>query len=342
MMRVSELGEFGLIALLCREFGIDYPPAAGAASRPGVLVDIGDDALVTSPLPVPQIWTTDTLVEGVHFMPARTAWRDTGWKALAVNVSDIAAMGGSPGFALVSLCLPGDFCVEDALEFYRGLRDCCESFGVKLGGGDIVRAPAFVATIALSGATSLGADGSPLILTRSAARPGDAVAVTGTLGDSAAGLRLLESHAARVEATAALFAAHERPVPRVAAGRRAVAAGIRCGMDISDGLVQDAGHVARASTVSLEIEARSIPLSPQLRSAFPDEAVDLALTGGEDYQLLLCGPRDTIERLIVEGLDLTIIGRVSGDAAGVRVTDAAGVERAYPAGGWDHFRGAGP
>ena len=337
-MRVSEIGEFGLIELLCRELAIPYPPASSVATRPGFVVDVGDDALVAEPSDEALIWTTDTLVEGVHFLPGRTPWRNVGWKAIAVNVSDVAAMGGSPRLALVTLCLPDQFCVEDAVDLYRGMRECCDAYGVVVGGGDIVRSPVFTVTVAMSGGASRGAAGEVCTLTRGAARAGDVVAVTGTLGDSAAGVRLLASGAHSEGAAArSLVKAQERPAARIEAGRMTLRAGIRCGMDISDGLVQDAGHIARASGVQIRIEAEKVPLSPALRSAFPDDCLELALTGGEDYQLLLCGPRAVFERLIVAGLDLTIVGEaVKGEASVVVAGGADG--KTYGTGGWDHFR----
>ncbi len=340
-MRVSEIGEFGLIELLSRELGIEYPPAKGRPPRKGLLVDLGDDAVVTEPRAGAPVWTTDTLVEGVHFLPAATPWRNVGWKALAVNVSDIAAMGATPDLALVTLSLPPEFCVEDAVDLYRGIAECCRAYGVTVGGGDIVRSPVFAVTVALSGTAAISAGGDALVLRRDAAGPGDAVAVTGTLGDSAAGIRLLQAGADRADpANESLIEAHERPRPRLEAGLRAVASGLRCGIDVSDGLLQDAGHVARASGVRIRIDIASVPLSPQLRAAFPADAAELALTGGEDYQLLLCGPREIIGRLVVEGLDLTIVGRVEAGAPGVVAVDAGGAERAYADGGWDHFRSA--
>jgi thiamine-monophosphate kinase len=335
-MRVSELGEFGLIALLEREIGIT--PAFPRGARPGLLVDIGDDALVTAPRTGAGIWTTDTLVEGVHLLEGRSPWRKVGWKALAVNVSDIAAMGGQPDWALVTLCLPETFCVEDVLELYRGLREGANVFGVTVAGGDVVRAPVFSVTVALSGSVPVGPGGEVALLRRDAAKPGDAIAVTGTLGDAAAGLLALKAGDVKSDAEARLVAAQERPLPRIEAGRRAVAAGVRCGMDISDGLVQDLGHIVEMSQVSARIEAAKVPLSPDLRQVFHEEALDLALTGGEDYQLLLCAPRPLFERLIAEGLDLTIVGDIAAGPAEVGVVGPDGRVQTYGRGGWDHFR----
>ncbi|HXH22200.1 MAG TPA: thiamine-phosphate kinase [Dehalococcoidia bacterium] len=340
-MKVSEAGEFGLIELLCRELGVPYPPSPESVPRPGFIVDLGDDAAVMEPSADATVWTTDTLVEGVHFLPSRTSWRNTGWKAIAVNVSDVAAMGGTPGTALVTLCLPPEFCLEHAVELYRGMRECCEAYGVTVSGGDIVRSPVFTVTVAVSGVVRRGPDGGFAVLRRNACRPGDAVAVSGTLGDAAAGVLLLGAGGAAAAAAASLIEAQERPRPRLDVSARAVAAGLRCGMDVSDGLLQDAGHIARASGVRIRLEAGAVPLSPTLLSAFPERALELALTGGEDYQLLLCGARGVIEGLIVEGADLTIIGDALEGEPGVTVIGEDGLERHYPATGWDHFR-SGP
>jgi thiamine-monophosphate kinase len=340
-MLVSEIGEFGLIGLLSQEFGIEYPPRGGAAPRPGLLVDLGDDAVVSARREGSLIWTTDTMVAGVHFLPSLTAWRDTGWKALAVNISDIAAMGGEPFLALVTLMLPADFEVDYLLDLYRGLRDAAEAYGVTLGGGDIVRAPVFAVTVALSG----WADSPRLLetrcLTRGAARLGDVVAVSGTLGDSAAGLVLLHANSRfESEHELALRRAHERPVPRLSLGRAALAVGVRCAIDVSDGLVQDLGHIARASNVGIRIEAARVPVSQALRDVMGARAMGLALTGGEDYELVLIAPRPVIDWLIEHSdTPLTAIGEVVHyETPRVAVVDETGTEIPLGRAGWDHLR----
>ena len=338
-MKLSEIGEFGLIELLAREFGIEYPPR-GAAPPPGLLVGLGDDAVVTERRDAAVIWTTDSMVAGEHFLPERTGWQDTGWKALASNVSDIAAMGGRPHLALVTLMLPGDFCVGDALALYRGLHECALEYGVTLGGGDIVRSPVFAVTVALSGWAHSPRLGQPMVLRRDAAKPGDLVAVTGTLGDSAGGVRLLiAGRTGDTDDERRLIEAQQRPRPRVAVAEAALAAGLRCGIDVSDGLVQDLGHVAKASRASIVVDATKVPVGEALRRVWPDDALRLALSGGEDYELVLVGPKTAMDRCVAASDNsLTVIGEVvATESPVVRVMDAAGREIDLSRAGWDHF-----
>ncbi len=338
-MLVSEIGEFGLIRLLARELGVEYPPSRGA-KQTGLVVGLGDDAVVSERREGALIWTTDTLVADVHFLPGVTKWHDLGWKALAVNLSDVAAMGGTPYLALITLTLPESFRVEDAVALYAGLNEAAKAYGVTLGGGDIVRAPVFSVTVALSGWADIPHLGEPRVLTRSAARLGDVVAVSGSLGDSAAGLLLLREGASfRTKAQQRLRAAHERPRPRVTLGRAAVQAGVRCGIDVSDGLVQDLWHVVRASGLGIRIDASRVPVSKDLTDAFPGRALGLALSGGEDYELVLAGPRAAIESLLgATDTPLTEIGEVvHHEEPRVAVVDENGREMPMGRAGWDHF-----
>jgi thiamine-monophosphate kinase len=342
-MRVADLGEFGLIEILTRELGITYPPSPGQQPRHGLLVDLGDDAVVTRRRDAATIWTTDTMVDGVHFYADRTAWQDIGWKAMAVNVSDIAAMGGTADLALITLALPAEFLVDDAIALYQGIREAATAFNITLGGGDIVRSPVFSITVALSGIAETPKLGETVTMTRGAARIGDVIAVSGTLGDSAGGLRLLQTDSfSNSEAARHLRVAHMRPNPRVELGKAAVSAGVRCAIDVSDGLLQDLGHIARASNVAVRIDAVRVPVSEALHDAFPGQALGIALTGGEDYELIVVGPRPIIEDLIDRSdTPLTEIGEVvhHPDAPRVAVVDESGLEIPLGDQGWDHFRG---
>lgn len=327
---VSEIGEFGLIERLTSILGREAPP--------DLIVGIGDDAAVWRTGDQYLIATTDTLVEGVHFLSGVTPWADVGWKALAVNVSDIGAMGGGPLFALVTLALPPETAAEDMDALYSGLHEGAGVYGVTVAGGDVVSAPQVSVTVALVGQARVSG-GEPLLLLRGAARPGDAIAVAGTFGDSAGGLRALREG---LEADERLVSAHLRPRPPLALGREAAAAGVRCGIDVSDGLLQDIGHICEASGVGALVRADDVPVSEALRAAYAEEALQLACTGGEDYGLVLVGERERIEQAGARsGIGTTIIGEIVEDAGRrVRLLGADGREIDFGTAGWDHLRAA--
>ena len=321
-MDVSELGEFGLIERLTR--------IVGAEGSPDLIVGPGDDAAVWRVGNEYLIATTDAMIEGVHFLPERARWQDVGWKALTANLSDIAAMGGTPLFALVTLALPPETPAETMDALYRGLGESAREYGVIVAGGDVVRAPQISVTVALMGRAAQG-DGEPLLLRRSAARPGDVIAVTGTLGDSTAGLRRLQ---AGTPADDPIVRRHTRPVPRIEAGRAAAEAGVRCGIDVSDGLLQDVGHVCEMSNAGAVLRAADLPLSDGLRAAFPDDALELACTGGEDYELLLIGPAAAVSRVP----DVTVIGEIVKGSPRATLLNGDGDEIKFARTGWDAFR----
>lgn len=333
-MDVSDLGEFGLIERL--------RAALPAAPSDRLIVGTGDDAAVWRSGGY-TIATTDTMVAGVHFLPGAVDWRDVGWKALAANISDVAAMGGAPAFALVTLCLPPDTPVDAVDALCAGLRECAEAYGVAIAGGDIVSAPVFAITIALAGDAAIDAHGAPLLLRRNAARVADIVAVTGALGGAAGGLHALIEGKPATDATRRLIARHMRPQPRVDAGRVAIEGGIACAIDISDGLAQDLGHICEASRVAAELRLARIPLDPDLAAAYPEDAVTMAATGGEDYELLLIGAEDALARASAAlAAPLTVVGRIVEGAPCVRMLDASGAEVILAASGWDHLKKGRP
>jgi thiamine-monophosphate kinase len=259
--------------------------------------------------------TTDLLVEGVHFRLDWTSPEDLGWKALAVNLSDLAAMGAAPGRALVSIA------VDPArrgliLDVARGIRELAQRTGTRIVGGDTVRSPGpFVVNVALVGEADPGH-----LLRRDAARTGDVVAVTGRLGASAAGLALLSKGRDALDSDAApLLAAHHRPWPRLLAGRLLGTHGVRCAIDVSDGLASEALHLARASRVGIEIDVDRVPLQPAaVRFLGERRSRELALSGGEDYELLFTAARPLVDELAgvleVDG-GLTVFGEVTDAVA---------------------------
>jgi thiamine-monophosphate kinase len=253
-------------------------------------------------------------------------------------------MGGTPHLALVTLALPADFCVEDVVALYKGLYAAAKAYDVVIGGGDIVRSPVFMVTVALSGWAYQPQVGGPQVMRRDRAQVGDLVAVTGELGAAAGGLRVLidrygiEENAAAAER---LRNAQERPVPRVATGKAAVRNGIRCAIDVSDGLVQDLRHIVRASSAGIRVDANRIPVSSALQDIFPGRGIGFALAGGEDYELILVGSRGAIEDLMAAtDVPITEIGEVVHfHEPRLAIVDEDGRElpMGEATGGWDHF-----
>jgi thiamine-monophosphate kinase len=334
-VKVSELGEFGLIARLAKAF-------ARAGQPSSLVIGIGDDAAAWRASGV-QLVTTDTLIEGTHFSLPHVPWRDLGWNALTVNVSDIAAMGGIPEQALLTLALPPQMEVAAVDELLDGMLAASSEYGTAIVGGDIVGCDTTMVTITLIGRALVDERGEPLLMTRSGAQAGDAIAVTGYLGDSAGGLRiLLEESAGTAEAADSLKRAHLHHRPPLALGQAAVREGVRAAIDVSDGLLQDLGHVCQASGLGAIVHAQRIPISPALRQAFPRDALALACGGGEDYELLLTAAPEVIERVRAKAeVPIAVIGEMVADRQHrVRLLDEDGSELVPPRAGWDHLRGA--
>ena len=282
-----------------------------------------------------ELWTTDTLVDGVHFILEMASPEELGWKALAVNLSDIAAMGGEPLYVLVTLGLPDDTKVEWVDALYEGMLKCSGSYGGKIVGGDLVRSPAIFITVAVTGL----ARRAPLI--RSAARVDEQVAVTGALGASAAGLAALRRGIALgPEVAPALRQAHLRPQPRIAEGQQLGGAGVRCAMDISDGLVADLGALCLASGVAARLRASQVPIHSAACQAFPEECLSMALGGGEEYELLFTAPATIMEGLMAElPHGAAVVGDiVEGPSGQVLVLGADGQEMDVKTRGWEHFQ----
>ena len=298
-MNLASLGEFGLISRLQDTL----------ARRPGVGLSIGDDAAVLEGITTPVV-TCDALIEEVHFRLDWTNWRDLGWKALAVNLSDIAAMGGTPIAAFITLALPSHTTVEQIEEFYAGLEEAATVFGCTIAGGDTTKSSGpMMISVTLVG-------NAPRPVLRSGAQEGDLLLVTGTLGDSAAALKCLQNVQA---APAEILQRHHRPTPRLREMNAAlnIENAVQAALDLSDGLAGDAAHIARASGVTLEIETALLPISPSCQNiaqVLEQDVLHWALSGGEDYELLLCvapeqagSVREAIEK---SGTPCTFIGRV--------------------------------
>lgn len=337
------LGERGLISRIRRS-------AAATGTAPGVEVGIGDDtAVLAVPAGHKLLATTDLLIEDVHFRRVSAAPSDIGWKALVVNLSDIAAMGGIPRWALVALALPADTDVEAVDAFYAGMAEAAAPHGVTVVGGDTSTSPGgWMVNVTLLGVHP----GEPRL--RSHARAGDAVAVTGSLGGSAAGLHALEIGLDRARDAglaaarlAEITRAHLRPRARVAEGRwLGQAPGVHAMMDCSDGLATDLGHVCRESGVGARVRLDRVPVSAAAREtghALGSDAREWAVSGGEDYELLLTCDPAAADRLVAglaeaTGTALTVVGRIEGTAGEIIFTDADGAPVPMR-GGFEHFRG---
>lgn len=341
-MSVRELGELGLIRRI-REGATGAPVA-------GVPVGIGDDAAVLAVTPgAALLATTDLVIEDVHFRRAWAAPVDVGWKTMSVNLSDIAAMGGVPRWALIGLAVPGDTPATDVEEFYGGMREAAAPHGVAIVGGDTSQSPrGWFISVTLLGEHA----GRPRL--RSTARAGDAIAVTGTLGRSAAGLAVLEMgadearrHGLSESVIAEVTRAHLRPRARVAEGQWLGAArDVHAMLDCSDGLATDLGHICRESAVGARVALDQVPIASGaevVARTLGREPVPWAISGGEDYELLLtCDPAG-VERLSSDfrkstGTPLTVIGEIEAGKSGIVWIGADGNPVALPA-GFEHFRG---
>jgi thiamine-monophosphate kinase len=329
-MKVWELGEFGLIELISR--------IVGKPSREELILGIGDDTAAWRTGKSIQLATTDILIQDVHFNLDTATWRDLGWKAIAVNISDIAAMGGTPSYVMVSLGLPPDTEVTSVRELYRGIKDIAKKFDIDIVGGNISRAPVVVIDVSLIGKAS------QTLLTRSAAKSSDQIAVTGYLGTSAAGCRMLKSSLKQDRNTTALLKeAHLRPNPRVVEGQILAKNGVQAAIDISDGLISDLTHICKASKVGAKVWIDRLPVHPSVKAAFKDEAMGMALSGGEDYELLFTAKSSVINKVRgIMSTPLTVIGEITREHSGqVTLLDEQGIALDWKERGWDHFRSQG-
>lgn len=334
-----ELSEDELIAAIRRLL---------SGEQPGVVLGIGDDAAVVEAGAGRPVLTTDMLIEGVHFELDSISARDLGAKAIVVNVSDIAAMAASPRYALVSIGLTPEVEAGWVVELYGGMRTACDEYALALVGGDTNRSPAIVVSVTVVGEVAPGR-----AVTRSGARPGDLIVVTGSLGAAAGGLAL--SRADPVLASTALSApwgrelsgALARPVARVGEGQTLAQMGATSMMDLSDGLAKDLGRLCRESDVGARVDLDRVPVSPALREGAAVLGVDalrLALGGGEDYELLATLDAADVDRARAElnerfGVSLTEVGVVI-EGHGLVGVDGSGRTSPLPPAGWDHFADA--
>lgn len=311
---------------------------AASTTTSALRVGIGDDAAVWQPSRSHlSVITTDALIEGVHFDRALADARSIGYRALAANLSDIAAMGARPVLATIALGVGPAPDVAWILDCYRGMADLAASSKTAIAGGDITGSPSILFSI-----TVIGEVRASDVALRSGARAGDVIALTGALGASCAGLRALRQGAGGRAEWAGAIAAFRTPIPRLAEGRYlARSVSVHAMMDLSDGLSTDLARMAAASRCAALIE--NVPVDPQaaaIAAHFGEDPVSYALNGGEDYELLVAVAPRAFEHLSRRygarfGRPLLRVGRL-GEGNGVAVRNPDGVEALHPA-GWDHL-----
>jgi thiamine-monophosphate kinase len=330
------MGEFELLAKL-RERLPQLPSRVKLGS--------GDDAAVTVPGGATAT-SVDAIVDGVHFRRGESGLDSVGRKALATALSDLAAMGAEPGEAYVVLGAPPDLGEADFLTLLDGMLGLAAETGTTLAGGDLTRAPALTLAVTVVGHAGSAED----FVTRGGAQRGDLLVLTGEIGGAAAGRLLLDdpdlAPAVSAQVAAGLRARQLDPTPRLGSGRALAAAGARAMIDLSDGLAGDAGHLARAGGVALEIDSDELPLAAgftEVAAAAGRDPLQLAASGGEDYELLAALPPDRLAEAVTAveqagETTLVPIGRVAaGEGAAIRLPGGASLEAA----GYDHLAGSG-
>jgi thiamine-monophosphate kinase len=334
-VKLKDLGEFKFIDRIT--------PGCDVGGRAHVIKGIGDDAAVTRVRDGVQLVTTDLLVERVHFLRGTISPFQLGYKALAVNLSDIAAMGGTPLDAYISIAVPAEVPVEELDAIYDGMKELARAAEVNLLGGDTTGSKEDLCiNIVVTGHAQ-----PDEVLYRSGARVGDTILVTGTLGDSAGGLQvILTDPSISADASAALLRAHYEPEMYLEEARIFATSGaVHAAIDLSDGLASDLRHVCEASGVGAVVDLESIPLSSDLEAlcaATDADPFDLALSGGEDYRLLVTADASAtadLQHEITEstGRQLHSVGQIiHGDGIQIRRSD--GSLQALSGSGWDHFK----
>jgi len=333
-LKFDEIGEFGFIESIKEECATTYK---------NVIKGIGDDCAVFGPSSGRVLlFTTDMLVEDIHFLKTKMTPYQLGWKSIAVNLSDIAAMGGRPLVLLISLAIPPETDVELMQDFYKGMKTICEQYEVTIAGGDTSASPdKLVINISLIGDAQQNE-----VLYRSGAKSGDSIYLTGNVGDSFAGLKIIKKEISSPKSIESHFIKiHNEPNPLIETGMTIAASGLATAMiDVSDGLVSDLGHICKESGVGAILFRDKIPLSSELKLLASREKfnpLELALSGGEDYQLLITVPNGNIKDFEIVGknkglLPLYLIGKIV-EGKGITMVNDDGSLEEIDIKGFNHF-----
>ena len=330
-MKIGEVGEFGLIDRIKQIIG---------ELSPGVVAGIGDDAAAFRPQPGRLgLLTTDTLVEGVHFHLRYTPLTSLGWKAVAINISDIAAMGGVPRYGVVSLALPKDWEVEMVESLYEGMEQCAMAYGCTLVGGDTVQSKGGCCLTV----TILGDVKEDKIVTRDGAQEGDLLCMTGEMGGARVGLEVLESGEDEKRYADSVNRFLE-PKPRLWEAKRFVdELDVSSMIDISDGLTSEIGHLCKQSGLGCLVDEQKVPAAGEAVRWAEEKKKPLSgylLESGEEYELLFTVPERKYERWREKKLDvnmkITVIGEMVDKREGIRVK-SEGKVRSFVPRGWNHF-----
>jgi thiamine-monophosphate kinase len=308
---------------------------------PGTRIGLGDDGAVLERPSGLSILTCDAFVEGVHFRRDYASLEDIGYKCIVANQSDVAAMGGFPAQAVISVCVPENVSESDVLELYEGMLDAVTRFGGEIVGGDVVASTAgLVVSVAM-----LGVVGPDRVVTRRGAVPGDAVLVTGELGGSGAGLLALESGLPLAGEVAAAVRRHLRPAPRIAEVQALLDVATPHAMiDVSDGATTDLLHLAEESEVGVVLREAAFPvfgLAAAVAARLGRDPSELALGSGEEFEILVTLPASEVERATehvaaVTGTRLTRIGEVVDRGTGCRLIGSDGAARPLRRTGYEH------
>lgn len=332
-LKMEDIGEFGFIRSI--QDNCIFSPSR-------IIKGIGDDCAVIGPYDGRVfLITTDLLIEDIHFILGKIPPEHLGEKAVNVNLSDIAAMGGEAQNVFVSLAIPKRIDIKTIHSFYRGIKSVCKAYNINILGGDTSASPdRLMISITVIGQAPQGE-----VLLRSGASPGDSIYLTGTIGNSAAGLKLIKEEAKAPEPIASsLIEAHNRPVPFLKTGRMVGRSGLASSMiDLSDGLVLDLSHICEESHVGACIFQGSLPLSRELISMAGINRLDpydLAISGGEDYRLLICvPPKNTgkFQEMFGENAQVFCIGEITKNQ-GIDMIRKDNTRERLNIKGFDHFK----